>query len=229
MNIVSRIAIAACACVFTTSMAAAGDLPVKTVSPVPYYDWSGFYLGIFSGGAHGIWTSDFARSDNHGHTEQGADGFAIGLYGGYIYQLTNRVVTGIELDIGHAGASQHNNIYDNDTSESKYGMFGSVRGRLGYAFDRLLLFGTVGLAVGNMTNNIQKGKNAGEQIVWEDQTRVGFTAGLGVDYAFTDRWIGRAEYVYTNYGSSNHRDAEGDPATFRNEVHLARVGVSYRF
>jgi len=204
-------------------------LAAPAANYAPYYNWSGYYAGVFAGGAHAVWTSDLARNDNHGHTEQGADGFAAGLYGGYNYQFANRFVVGAELDLGHSGASQSNNIYDNDTSLSKIGAFGSARVRIGYAFDRLLLFGTVGVGVANITNDIQKGRNAGEQFVWEDQVRAGFAAGGGVEYAFSDQWVGRAEYVYTDYGSVTLYNRDNNRADFKNELHLVRVGLSYRF
>ena len=230
MNVVSRVAIIACVSLFATSVVQAGDLPVRApANYAPYYDWSGYYAGVFGGGSHGLWTVDLARNNNHGHTEQGADGLAIGVYGGYNYQLANRFVIGAELDLGHSSASQSNNIYDNDTSYTKYGTFGSARMRIGYAFDRLLVFGTIGVGIADMTNNIQKGRNAGEQFVWEDQIRAGVTTGGGVEYAFSDRGAGRAEYVYTNYGSVTLYNADNNRGDFKNEMHLVRVGVSYRF
>jgi len=231
MSVVSRVALVACVSLFaTSSIASAGDLLVPAkANYAQYNDWSGYYVGVFAGGAHGVWDSYFNRNNNHGFTQQGADGLAIGVYGGYNYQFANRWLLGAELDLGHSTAKQSNNIYDNDTSLSKYGTFGSARMRLGYTFDRLLLFGTLGVGVADITNNIQKGVNAGEQIVWEDQIRAGVTTGAGVEYAFSNDWAGRAEYVYTNYGSVNLRNTDGNPANFKNELHVLRVGVSHRF
>lgn len=195
----------------------------------PYYDWSGFYAGVFAGGAHGLWSVDFYRNNNHGHSEQGADGAAFGLYGGFNHQFANRFVIGAEVDIGHSSATQSNDIFDNDTSYTKYGMFGSARARLGYAFDRLLVFGAVGVSVANISNDIQKGRNAGEQIVWDDQIKAGLSVGAGAEYAFTNNWVGRAEYVYNNYGTVTQYNADGNRADMKNELHLVRVGASYRF
>jgi len=231
MSVVSRVAMVACVSLFaTSSIASAGDLlmPAKANS-AQYYNWSGYYAGAFAGGAHGVWNSYFDRNDNHGYTEQGADGFAIGVYGGYNYQFANRWLLGAELDLGNSTAKQNRHIYDDDTSLSKYGTFGSARMRLGYTFDRILLFGTLGVGFADITNNIQKGVNKEEQIVWEDQIRAGVTTGAGVEYAFSDGWAGRAEYVYTNYGSVNLRNAADNPANFKNELHLWRIGVSHRF
>ena len=101
--------------------------------------------------------------------------------------------------------------------------------RVGYAFDRLLLFGTIGVGVASISNNIQKGRNAGEEVVWEDQVKAGVTTGAGVEYAFTNNWVGRGEYVYTDYGSVTLYNRDRNRADFRNEMHLLRVGASYRF
>lgn len=232
MSVFSRLAIAIGGFCLVASTAQAADVRVAKPAAVyesPYYNWSGFYAGAFGGGAHGLWTVDFYRNNNHGHAEEGADGLAFGVYGGYNYQFANRFVVGGELDLGKSTASQQNDIFDNDTSLAKFGVFGSARVRVGYAFDRLLLFGTVGVGVANISNNIQKGRNAGEEVVWEDQVKAGISAGAGVEYAFTRNWVGRGEYVYTDYGMVTLYNRDGNRAEFRNEMHLLRVGASYRF
>ncbi|MGJ5181623.1 outer membrane protein [Bradyrhizobium oligotrophicum] len=232
MKAVYNLVVAACGVLLAGTAAQAGDFrgqrPVA-VYDAPYYNWTGFYAGAFAGGAHGLWTVDFYRNNNHGHAEEGADGVAFGLYGGYNYQFANRFVVGAEVDLGKSTASQSNDIFDNDSSYAKYGMFGSVRARVGYAFDRLLVFGTLGVGIANLTNNIQKGRNAGEQVVWEDQVKAGLTTGVGVEYAFTNNWVGRGEYVYTDYGNVTLFNRDGNRADFKNELHLLRVGASYRF
>ena len=140
----------------------------------PAFSWTGFYAGGYIGGAHGVWTVDFFRNNNHGHAEQGADGVAFGALGGYNYQFANNVVVGVEADIGYTSAKNTNEIFDNDDTLQQYGLIGSLRGRLGYSFNRMLIYGTGGFAFANITNNIQKGQNAGEQVVWEDQFRTGW-------------------------------------------------------
>ena len=81
----------------------------------------------------------------------------------------------------------------------------------------------------NITNNIQKGQNAGEQVVWENQFRGGWVVGGGVEYAFTNRIVGRVEYLYNNFGSVTLFNRDGNQADFQNEIHLLRVGATYRF
>lgn len=215
-----------------STAAMAADVRVPTKAPVEYAPadiWSGVYVGGFLGGAHGVWTSDLARNNNHGHTEQGADGIAGGAFAGYNYRINPNLYIGIEADIGSTSAKQSNEIYDNDTSYSSYGPFGSVRGRIGYAFDRLMIYGTGGMAFANISNDIQKGRNPGEQIVWDDQLRAGYALGTGVEYAFSRNFFGRAEYLYSNFGSVTLYNADGNRADFKNELHQVRAGIGYRF
>ena len=198
--------------------------------PLPVaFTWSGFYAGGFVGGAHGVWTSDFFRNNNHGHAAEGEDGLEAGGFAGYNTYLTANIVYGAEADLGFTSAKSTNNIYDDDTSLGAYNAFGSIRGRLGYAKDRWLAYGTAGIAFANITNDIQKGVNPGEQIVWEDQTRTGYAVGAGLEYALTDHWIGRAEYLYENFGTVTLYNTDGNQAVFNNQLHQLRVGVSYKF
>lgn len=202
--------------------------PAQSGALAPY-DWSGRYVGGFVGAAHGLWTVDFFRNNNHGHAEEGADGLAFGAFVGYNFQLTNNWVVGVEADIGHTSAKQTNNIFDNDTSLAEYGLIGSARGRLGYAYDRLLVYGTVGLGFVNVSNNIQKGNNAGEQVVWENQWRSGLALGAGAEYAFTGRIFGRVEYLFNDLGSVTLYNQDGNRADFDNVLHLFRLAAAYRF
>lgn len=193
------------------------------------YNWSGLYGGGFIGGAHSIWTIDFYRNNNHGHAEESSDGLAGGLYAGYNWQFNRNWIYGIEADLGVTNASQHNQVFDNDNTDSEIGMFGSLRGRIGYAVDRTLFFGTAGFAFANISQNIQKGRNAGEQVVWEDQTATGYILGGGIEYAFDNNWVGRAEYLYSNYGNVTLYNADGNRAEFANDMSLLRVGLSHKF
>ena len=220
-----------------TTPALAADLRGAPKAPPPQYDayeppvynWSGLYFGGFVGGAHGLWTVDFFRNNNHGHAEEGEDGFAGGGWIGYNYQLDRNWIIGVEADLGATKAEQSNNVFDNDTSLSKFDSFGSVRGRLGYVYDRMMVFGTAGLAFADITNEIQKGQNAGEQVVLDNDWQTGFALGAGVEYAFNAHWFGRAEYQYANFGTVTLINADGNRAEMQNELHQLRVGVSYKF
>ncbi len=83
-------------------------------------------------------------------------------------------------------------------SRIKNDLQGSIRGRLGIGFDRFLVYGTGGAAFAEFKSTY--GFNAA---VYQgfDTTRVGYTVGGGVEYAFTNNWSLRAEYRYSDFGS----------------------------
>src|SRR5947208_14039857 len=71
--------------------AKAADLRVPDL-PSPHYNWTGFYAGVYGGGAYAAWAADYCRNGACGHAEGHGGGFAAGVYGGYNYQCGNRFV-----------------------------------------------------------------------------------------------------------------------------------------
>lgn len=216
-------------------LANAADLGKPQPDPTAYpayeapYNWSGLYGGAFVGRADSKWSIDFFRNNNHGHAELSSDGVAGGFWLGYNWQASRNWVYGVEADLGWTNADQHNQTFDNDNTDSQINNFGSLRGRIGYAVDRTLFFATAGVAWANISQNIQKGRNAGEQVVSEDEVHTGYVVGAGIDYAFDNSWIGRAEYLYANYGSDTFTNRDGNRADFSNDLSLVRVGLSRKF
>ena len=108
-------------------------------------------------------------------------------------------------------------------------MDGSVRGSLGIAADRVLLYATGGLAflnVGGCTvPNVGAPCIAGTSF---SGTRIGWTAGAGLAYAINNNWSVRAEYLYANYGTKTFTPP-AYTARVSNETHTVRLGVSYMF
>ena len=107
--------------------------------------------------------------------------------------------------------------------------YASVRSRLGLAFDRFLVFGTGGWAWGNpLTSYALVGaapffNNGGSSTGW--------TAGLGVDYAFTDSVVGRIEYRYTSLETSGFVSAATNTAAASDRLPISdlRAGIAYKF
>jgi outer membrane immunogenic protein len=130
------------------------------------------------------------------------------------------------------------------TATSNAGVQGSVRGRLGIAFDRALLYGTGGVAITSFntsyfdTTGFFTGVPGTNATI--SNTRAGFTFGGGIEYAITDYWSVRAEYRYSNFGhTSDYPFANPNnfvlPAGgyvvaqhYLNESQV-QVGFSYRF
>ena len=204
--------------------------PTPLEMPIPIgHNWAGYYAGGFVGGMHALWTDDFYRNNNHGHAELPIDGFEGGAWVGYNMYISPKWIAGAEFDLGLSSASETTEVFDNDLTYASVNHFGSLRGRLGYVMDNVMLYGTAGLAFANLTEDLQKGRNAGEQLVRDNMYHWGYALGGGAEYAFTDRWIGRLEYLCSRYNQDSFRNADGQLAEFNNQLHQVRVGVSYKF
>jgi outer membrane immunogenic protein len=221
--------VAACGFLLAGPPAKATDLDL----PSPQYNWTGFYAGVYGGGAYGAWAADYCRNGACRHAEGQAGGFAVGAYGGYNYQFANRFVIGGEFDWGKSTSSRDEQIFGDRALLSGFGAFGSARLRAGYALDRLLVFGAVGVGVASISNgyrySVQKGCNTSQETIWDDEVKAGLIAGAGVEYALTKHFVARGEYLYADYGSVTLSGRDGNRAEFRNQMHLVRVGASYRF
>jgi outer membrane immunogenic protein len=103
-----------------------------------------------------------------------------------------------------------------------------VRGRIGFAADRVLFFGTGGGVFANMQTTASGVQTTHNQSGW--------TAGLGVEVAFADNWTAKLEYIYADLGSLSVTCTTGQCSAFApvninaslNES-LVRAGVNYKF
>lgn len=115
-------------------------------------DWSGFYAGVSAGAdwLHGK-RNVSADHNNTRYSTNGSAGAAAGVYGGYNWQF-DRVIAGLEADIGYSGASAKlKNAPDDISGKTSVDWTGSVRGRLGYALTpTTMLYVTAGAAVGQV-------------------------------------------------------------------------------
>jgi high affinity Mn2+ porin len=116
--------------------------------------------------------------------------------------------------------------------------FGTLRARLGYAFDRALFYATAGIAYGGNRNPGSVNLNppapgnyfaAGASA----SARTKYVFGAGVEYALSDHWFARAEYLYVNLGRIDQFFANGAGQVYTssqfNQNHIFRVGMDYRF
>jgi len=87
-----------------------------------------------------------------------------------------------------------------------------------------------GVAAAKYEATINTATPAGDILV-HDESYVGWTVGAGIEHAFTDRWIARAEYRYSDFGSKGLSLAEGLPTETSVDLktHDIRVGLSYKF
>ena len=189
----ARVVLLCTASVFSLS-AMAADLParmepVAPVAYVPAFSWTGFYLGGELGWiqTNPRYTTGALLLGTPFVVTSGSDknGLTYGILAGYNYQV-GQLVLGVEGDFAGwtVGTIRYTAITgDFLTAHSKWG--GSIRGRLGYAVDHALFYVTGGAAfVSNETSIPTTGISIGG-----DGTRVGWTVGGGVDYAFTNNWF----------------------------------------
>ncbi|MGF9563452.1 outer membrane protein [Neorhizobium sp. JUb45] len=210
-----KIMLASAILLSTSAIGLSADLtesnPVPPIAlETPAFTWTGAYIGI-SGGAG--WLNGSTTKMGRYHDQQDFDGTVFGGFAGYNWQFSNGIVAGIEGDI------EYNS---NDEKFFGYRTFGtdwqgSARGRLGYAFDRLMVFGTAGwtMAKGHI-------EFPGAS---ESETFSGWTAGAGVDYAVTDKVFLRGEYRYSDFGSKEI--VRGMNVDFDQSV--VKVGLAVKF
>lgn len=182
-------------------------MPVKApvVAAPPAFSWTGFYIGGNTGYSWGSGKDAIDGVD--------PNGWLAGGQVGYNYQFQNNVLVGLEADIQGGDISGGANGLD-----SKLDYFGTVRARLGYAFDRVLPYVTGGLAYGRNTIT--------DFGIDSSNTHVGWAAGAGVEYALTNNWTARAEYLYMDLGSKTYDNIGADAGLTSS---TARLGVNYKF
>lgn len=190
----------------TGGAATAADLPR---GPAPYYppptsvyNWTGPYAGLNLGYEWGKVTNS--------NLEPG--GIAGGGQLGYNWQ-TGQFVLGVETDIQASGA-------DDTFAPYKFSnpWFGTLRGRAGFAINNVLLYGTFGLAYGEL-----KGEFFG---VEEDKTLVGWTGGAGLEFGFAPNWSAKVEYLYMDLGSRAYTITGVNNGL---QASYLRLGVNYHF
>ncbi|MEI9410277.1 outer membrane protein [Mesorhizobium salmacidum] len=177
------------------SQATAADMVELPVASA--YNWTGFYIGAQAGGA---WNNSRWSGATFPSFNTNGSGGVFGGQIGYNYQI-NQFVIGVEGDL--AGSTvKGDNLCANSPGtvcETKQDYLGSIRGRVGYAIDRILVYGDGGVAFTNY-------KFAETQLFLQDfggGSRVGWTAGLGVEYAFRDHWTAGIEWNYYDFGSKS--------------------------
>lgn len=183
----------------------------EPVAPIdePIATWTGGYVGLYAG-------YGFAGSADEPGNDIGTDGFLGGAFAGYNYDLGNGVVLGGEGDIGYSGVEG-----DNAGTETKSGVEGSLRARLGYAVSPdILPYVTAGGAAKSM--------EVTEGGVSDSNTMLGWTAGAGVDVKATENIFVRGEYRYTDFGKEDFTTGGGTREVDSTD-HRVSLGVGFKF
>jgi outer membrane immunogenic protein len=198
--------------------AGAADLAARTYTKAPPMavlpTWTGFYIGAMGGYA--------SQDDDFGMK----GGFAGGTLG-YNWQMGG-LVLGIEADAAWADISSSVGVPGFVTFDSKIQDLGTVRGRVGYAVNQVLFYGTAGFA---WADNKASVNVAGVGGLSDSQVHTGWTAGAGIEYMFAPHWSLKGEYLYRDLGSENYFSSivAGGVNSGSLKLHSGQVGVNYHF
>ena len=265
----------ACASAFAAAATLAGSAfaaePAPAPPPPPPFTWTGLYVGGQIGYAWGNDDIFYNAYDPLTGTVFNPSAFNVpivsstpsgvigGAHVGFNYQIdkpTGNFVIGVEGSVD--GTSLRDHVAapfgafggSSVSASTKTDIQGSIRGRFGISWDRLLLYATGGVAFGGFNTNYSFIGNTGAVLPGGplfgtnsfSNTRVGWTAGGGIDYAVTNNWSVFAEYRYTSFGTFGNTWL--DTAVFATTPSLAggslfssrtwsqnqvQVGFSYKF
>ena len=232
----------------------------------PIYNWSGMYAGLHAGytfgDRNGVDTTGILAG-NVANVAAGArapfvgvdrDGFIGGGQIGWNWQSNSPWVWGLEADISYTDVRSTTNFVTilppalggaaggsplNNSLSSKMEYFGTVRGRLGYAWDRTMVYATGGLAYGQVENSavFNNAANVAQFAGSSRDTKTGYTVGGGIEHAWTGNWTVKAEYLYYDLGRNDVTvpvlpgvaGAGGYISSFKNDGHIVRAGLNYKF
>jgi outer membrane immunogenic protein len=207
--------------------------PAVYKAPEEAFNWGGFYVGI--NGGYGFGNSNW-NSVTGFPTSTGNFNISGGLVGGTIganYQ-TGQVVFGVEADGDWSdikGSSSSGSCVG-ATCQTSNDWLATFRGRLGYAFQRVLLYGTAGGAAGD----VKATWTGGATSVSTSNTEFGWAAGAGVEFALTHNITAKAEYLFVDLsngsiscpaGTCAGASASTIPVQF--DASLIRAGLNYKF
>ena len=258
---------AAAVALLATSAASAADLatkaPMYAKAPVVApFSWTGFYIGGNVGWAQTKADYSSAVTANNGFTNASAafvgaigtgsatkSGVTGGGQIGYNWQFSPNWVFGVEGDINAlsqtaslvaSGVTPGGTTITNFTNSVQSEWIATFRGRVGYAFDRSLIYATGGLAVlGSKYSQTFVASFPVSAVNSHSEARAGWTVGGGWEYGLTQHWSVKAEYLYARFTGLSVTSAGGvainpgfnDILSGRANVNFqtARAGINYRF
>ncbi len=244
--------------------AIAADLPMKAPPPPPVgFNWTGFYIGGFVGGATP--SSDASATEpraNAGFFYNGGglntsyglgNSFIGGGTIGYNWQQPGtNFVLGIEGEAGYLhlnGSRQDINAFnaglalpDSINSTHMGDAYGVIAGRLGWTANRSLFYVKGGVAFVERSYSFNDpcttgGCGGNLLFLSSSNTLVTYAVGAGVEYAFTNNWSIKGEYLYLgtqNTYTQTGLSGVGVPIAFSNSssdpgIHTGKIGINYRF
>lgn len=211
--------------------------------------WGGLHIGAHIG--YGWGDFDSVRIDASGtfptgfQTGRELEGVLGGFHFGYDWQLGN-IVVGIEGEYSFSDVSGSSSVaspliagrVSHSTTDLEW--FGTVTGRVGYAFDSLLVYARAGVAWTSFETGGAVVNAAGTVLNnnLAEESRTGWTVGAGIEWMFAKNWSLRFEYNYLDFGDGAVTNNSIDARTGVNfptrsdtsvDLHVAKVGLNLRF
>lgn len=149
------------------------------------------------------------------------------IYGGHIGYNFQRdsLVFGAEVGVNGTGIDGSDSCFLFVKCERSLDWYATAVGRLGYASGRTLFYGFGGVAWGKVSTDISI---LGEDVLNGDATHVGWTAGVGIEHAMTDRFIVRVEYSHVDFGTEDVSLGEGLSSEVDLSFDAIKIGASYK-
>ena len=202
------------------AQAADVDVPYQPSVVVPRpYSWTGYYFGLYAGGAFGKSTHEAPLPTD----SFGISGALVGGTIGFNFELANWVA-GIEFDAGWANikGSTTNNCLPSECRTESSGLI-TLRGRLGPALGRFLPFLTGGIAFGDVNPTVTA-------IGTGSAYMTGVALGAGAEFALDYNWTAKLEYLHVDLGTYSCGPCgviAPDRVSFK--MNVARAGLNYKF
>lgn len=207
--------------------AIAADMPVKAPPVQSIFDWTGLYIGAHAGFSRG--SSNAVLTDPAtGATSNVFDGMIGGVQAGYNYRLPSGLLLGVEADFTFPNYLTSNSVVSSlatarsDVAE-QWDYVATARGRIGYAAGPWLAYATGGLAFAGERFLNTPAIGDDEKIL---NTRLGWAAGGGVEYAFAPHWSARLEYLYSRFGKADISFPSGTHYASTLDFQVLRVGLN---
>ncbi|MGL4287313.1 MAG: outer membrane protein [Phreatobacter sp.] len=228
--------------------------PAALAEVMSGYRWTGLYAGISGGYGKGASHQGQTAAAYRGlgmfygdmNESLSAKGVMIGATLGYNHQF-DRLVLGLEADFSYTGMRSHGRQLDGDiwlpgdssvqTWTNTLTWLATLRGRVGFSFDRFLVYATGGLALGSITDrtrfDYQDGTGGGGSSTdRSSKTHVGWTLGAGVEAAISQSLTAKIEYLHVDLGTQTYRTDLGPiliHADGKMTAEIFRAGLNYRF
>jgi outer membrane immunogenic protein len=214
--------ILAAICAAQAALAQDSQLP-----PVPFYDWTGVYVGANLGYASATINDTTTSGSTSTSSSQTMTGWIGGGQLGANFQYRHTVF-GIEVDADASSQKTSSN-----TLSASMPSFVTARARLGYAYDRLHYYvtGGAGYAQFSSTGTTTSSTTGAPVSTTGSSRRTAWVAGAGSESAVTPNIIFRFEFLYLQLLDNTQNSATTTPATSSERVYnlIGRVGLSYKF